>query len=167
MIAGLTKGDKAAEAGDQFEKHFCIGPTSLNREVYYSTLIYHTLKELYSQLGDISYANKTGSEKEIIDFYVLPQFAHFKEILDEGIKKDPLFANSAIVKFCYSIIKDNKLFKELEEMNIPAKNSSVKARISFQLKNLKEKVWFLRKLKEKKNFTCVQGLLGMGGVFMT
>ncbi|UVW83594.1 hypothetical protein [Wolbachia endosymbiont of Aedes albopictus] len=165
MIAGLTKGDKAAEAGDQFEKHFCIGPTSLNREVYYSTLIYHTLKELYSQLGDISYANKTGSEKEIIDFYVLPQFAHFKEILDEGIKKDPLFANSAIVKFCYSIIKDNKLFKELEEMNIPAKNSSVKARISFQLKNLKEKVWFLRKLKEKKNFTCVQGAFGDGWSF--
>lgn len=34
MIAGLTKGDKAVDAGkigDQFEKHFCIGPTSLNR----------------------------------------------------------------------------------------------------------------------------------------
>ncbi|MDX5508232.1 MAG: hypothetical protein O7149_06565 [Wolbachia endosymbiont of Hylaeus sinuatus] len=163
MIGSLAKEEKTADAGktgDQLEK--CIGPTSLNREVYYSTLIYHTLKELYSQLGDISYANKTGSEKEIIDFYVLPQFAHFKEILDEGIKKDPLFANSAIVKFCYSIIKDNKLFKELEEMNIPAKNSSVKARISFQLKNLKEKVWFLRELKEKKNFTYVQGAFGDG-----
>ncbi|QMV45920.1 hypothetical protein HC358_02270 [Wolbachia pipientis] len=160
MIGGLTKGDKAAEAGDQFEKHFCIGPTSLNREVYYSTLIYHTFKELYSQLSDISYANKTRSEKEIIDFYVLPQFARFKEIIDEGIKKDPSFANSAIVKFCYSIIKDNKLLKELEEVSIPAKNSSVKARISFQLKNLKEKVWFLRKLKEKKNFTYVQGAFG-------
>ncbi|MDE5061232.1 MULTISPECIES: hypothetical protein [Wolbachia] len=163
MIADLTKGDKAAEAGkigDQFEKHFCIGPTSLNREVYYSTLIYHTFKELYSQLGDISYANKTRSEKEIIDFYVLPQFARFKEIIDEGIKKDPSFANSAIVKFCYSIIKDNKLLKELEEVSIPAKNSSVKARISFQLKNLKEKVWFLRELKKKKNFTYVQGAFG-------
>ncbi|MBC6685748.1 hypothetical protein H9I48_00515 [Wolbachia pipientis] len=165
MIAGLIKGDKAAEAGDQFEKHFCIGPTSLNREVYYSTLIYHTLKGLDSQLGDISYANKTGSEKEIIDFYVLPQFAHFKEIIDEDIKKDPLFANSAIVKFCYSIVKDDKLFKELKEMNIPAKNSSVKARISFQLKNLKEKVWFLRGLKEKKNFTYVQGAFGDGWSF--
>ncbi len=163
MIAGLTKGDKAVEAGkigDQFEKHFCIGPTSLNREVYYSTLIYHTFKELYSQLDNISHANKTRSEKEIINFYVLPQFAHFKEILDEGIKKDPLFANSAIVKFCYSIIKDNKLFKELEEASIPAKNSSVKARISLQLKNLKEKVWLLRKLKEKKNFTYVQRAFG-------
>lgn len=163
MIAGLTKGDKAVDAGkigDQFEKHFCIGPTSLNREVYYSTLIYHTFKELYSQLDNISHANKTRSEKEIINFYVLPQFAHFKEILDEGIKKDPLFANSAIVKFCYSIIKDNKLFKELEEVSIPVENSSVKARISFQLKNLKEKVWFLRKLKEKKNFTYVQRAFG-------
>ncbi|WP_353279256.1 hypothetical protein [Wolbachia endosymbiont (group B) of Xanthorhoe designata] len=163
MIAGLTKGDKAVDAGkigDQFEKHFCIGPTSLNREVYYSTLIYHTFKELYSQLDNISHANKTRSEKEIINFYVLPQFAHFKEILDEGIKKDPSFANSAIVKFCYSIIKDNKLFKELEEISIPAENSSVKARISFQLKNLKEKVWFLRKLKEKKNFTYVQRAFG-------
>lgn len=76
-----------------------------------------------------------------------------------------MFANSAIVKFCYSIIKDNKLFKELEEMNIPAKNSSVKARISFQLKNLKEKVWFLRELKEKKNFTYVQGAFGDGWSF--
>ncbi|WP_143689576.1 hypothetical protein [Wolbachia endosymbiont of Nilaparvata lugens] len=163
MIAGLTKGDKAVDAGkigDQFEKHFCIGPTSLNREVYYSTLIYHTFKELYSQLDNISHANKTRSEKEIINFYVLPQFAHFKEILDEGIKKDPSFANSAIVKFCYSIIKDNKLFKELEEVSIPVENSSVKARISFQLKNLKEKVWFLRKLKEKNNFTCVQRAFG-------
>ncbi|WP_395460995.1 hypothetical protein [Wolbachia endosymbiont (group B) of Ablattaria laevigata] len=163
MIAGFTKGDKAVDAGkigDQFEKHFCIGPTSLNREVYYSTLIYHTFKELYSQLDNISHANKTRSEKEIINFYVLPQFAHFKEILDEGIKKDPSFANSAIVKFCYSIIKDNKLFKELEEVSIPAENSSVKARISFQLKNLKEKVWFLRKLKEKKNFTYVQRAFG-------
>ncbi|MGL9757621.1 MAG: hypothetical protein ACR5LA_01915 [Wolbachia sp.] len=163
MIAGLTQEDKEVDAGkigDQFEKHFCIGPTSLNREVYYSTLIYHTFKELYSQLDNISHANKTRSEKEIIDFYVLPQFERFKEIIDEDIKKDPSFANSAIVKFCYSIIKDNKLFKELEEMSIPAKNSSVKAGISFQLKNLKEKVWFLRKLKEKKNFTCVQRAFG-------
>ncbi|WP_374698363.1 hypothetical protein [Wolbachia endosymbiont (group B) of Limnophora tigrina] len=163
MIGGLTKGDKAAEAGkigDQFEKHFCIGPTSLNREVYYSTLIYHTFKELYSQLGNTSYADKTRSEKEIIDFYVLPQFARFKEIIDEGVKKDSSFANSAIVKFCYSIIKDNKLLKGLEKVSIPAKNSSVKARISFQLENLKEKVWFLRKLKEKKNFTYVQGAFG-------
>lgn len=159
MIGGLTKGDKAAEAGkigDQLGKDFCIGPTSLNREVYYSRLIYYTLKELYSQLGDISYANKTRSEKEIIDFYVLPQFARFKEIIDEVIKKDPSFANSAIVKFCYSIIKDNKLLKELEEVSIPAKNSSVKARVSFQLKNLKERVWFLGKLKEEKNFTAIQ-----------
>ncbi|MGL9759209.1 MAG: hypothetical protein ACR5LA_10820 [Wolbachia sp.] len=56
MIAGLAKGNKAVEAGkigDQFEKHFCIGPTSLSMEVYYSTLIYHTFKELYLQL-DVS-----------------------------------------------------------------------------------------------------------------
>ncbi|WP_265024036.1 coiled-coil domain-containing protein [Wolbachia endosymbiont (group A) of Epagoge grotiana] len=161
MIGSLAKEEKTAEAGktgDQLEK--CIGPTSLNREVYYSTLIYYTLKELYSQLGDISYANKTRSEKEIINFYVLPQFARFKEIIDEDIKKDPSFANSAIVKFCSSIIKNNKLLKELEEVSIPAKNSSVKARVSFQLKNLKEKVWFLGKLKEKKNFTYVQRAFG-------
>ncbi|MCX3065392.1 hypothetical protein OR222_05700, partial [Wolbachia endosymbiont of Drosophila pseudotakahashii] len=161
MIGSLAKEEKTAEAGktgDQLEK--CIGPTSLNREVYYSTLIYYTLKELYSQLGDISYANKTRSEKEIINFYVLPQFARFKEIIDEDIKKDPSFANSAIVKFCSSIIKNNKLLKELEEVSIPAKNSSVKARVSFQLKNLKEKAWFLGKLKEKKNFTDVQRAFG-------
>lgn len=88
MIGSLAKEEKTAEAGktgDQLEK--CIGPTSLNREVYCSTLIYYTLKELYSQLGDISYANKTRSEKEIINFYVLPQFARFKEIIDEDIKK--------------------------------------------------------------------------------
>ncbi|WP_264954144.1 coiled-coil domain-containing protein [Wolbachia endosymbiont (group A) of Endotricha flammealis] len=166
MIGSLAKEEKTAEAGktgDQLEK--CIGPTSLNREVYCSTLIYYTLKELYSQLGDISYANKTRSEKKIINFYVLPQFARFKEIIDEDIKKDPSFANSAIVKFCSSIIKNNKLLKELEEVSIPAKNSSVKARVSFQLKNLKEKVWFLRELKEKKNFTYVQGAFGDGWSF--
>ncbi len=56
------KNSRGRKTGDQLEK--CIGPTSLNREVYYSTLIYYTLKELYSQLGDISYANKTRSEKE-------------------------------------------------------------------------------------------------------
>ncbi|QTP63184.1 hypothetical protein HUB95_04190 [Wolbachia endosymbiont of Ceratosolen solmsi] len=166
MIGSLAKEEKTAEAGktgDQLEK--CIGPTSLNREVYCSTLIYYTLKELYSQLGDISYANKTRSEKEIINFYVLPQFARFKEIIDEDIKKDPSFANSAIVKFCSSIIKNNKLLKELEEVSIPAKNSSVKARVSFQLKNLKEKVWFLRELKEKKEFHLRAGAFGDGWSF--
>ncbi|WP_081600806.1 hypothetical protein [Wolbachia endosymbiont of Drosophila simulans] len=142
---------RAESASEKYPTcHLVHSEKLLSSLAYNQAILIHT----------ISHANKTRSEKEIINFYVLPQFAHFKEILDEGIKKDPSFANSAIVKFCYSIIKDNKLFKELEEISIPAENSSVKARISFQLKNLKEKVWFLRKLKEKKNFTYVQRAFG-------
>lgn len=126
-----------------------------------STIIYE-LHSLRNQVRNIAFLDREKL-KEVINSNVLFKLTCFKENIGR-IEKHPLFTNFTIAKFFCSIIKDDNLRKGLEKLSDPAKNSDIMsgATLCSQLSEiitdfkLKEKMRFLKELKEKSNFAALK-----------
>ncbi|MFP3030534.1 MAG: hypothetical protein ACEY3M_05010, partial [Wolbachia sp.] len=101
------------------------------------------------------------------DLYSSLLESHFTSLKDRinKMEKDNSFTkDSAIIKFCRSIAENNKLYKELKNLNNPAENFASKEFDSqlekiitgFKLKDLEDKVGFLMLLKEERDLTAIQ-----------
>ncbi|WP_353277406.1 hypothetical protein [Wolbachia endosymbiont (group A) of Agelastica alni] len=154
MLVGLTKGDKAAEAGKTSDQSENYDVKSVIRAASCAWYAIHCLLVLY------------GEEKEKLCYplRLTPRFTSFKNRIDEVEKDNSSTKDSAIIKFCRSIAENDKLYKELENLNNLAENFANKEFDSqlekiitgFKLKNLEDKVGFLILLKEESNFTAIQ-----------
>ncbi|WP_353275308.1 hypothetical protein [Wolbachia endosymbiont (group A) of Pipizella viduata] len=141
MIGGLTKGDKAAEAGED------SGIRSI------ASCAWSAINRLLA-----SY------ERDLYSSRLTLRFASLKDRIDEVEKENPSTKDSATIKFCRSIAENDKLCKELRNLNNLAENFANKEFDSqlekiitgFKLKDLEDKVGFLVLLKEESDFTAIQ-----------
>ncbi|WP_341822476.1 hypothetical protein [Wolbachia endosymbiont (group A) of Clivina fossor] len=154
MIGGLTKGDKAAEAGKTSDQSENYDVESVIRAASCTWYAIHRLLVLY------------GEEKEKLCYssrFTLP-FISLKNRINEVEKENPSTKDSATIKFCRSIAENDKLCKELRNLNNLAENFANKEFDSqlekiitgFKLKDLEDKVGFLVLLKEESDFTAIQ-----------
>lgn len=128
MIGGLTKGDKAAEAGED------SGIRSI------ASCAWSAINRLLA-----SY------ERDLYSSRLTLRFASLKDRIDEVEKENPSTKDSATIKFCRSISENDKLCKELRNLNNLAENFANKEFDSqlekiitgFKLKDLEDKVGFL------------------------
>ncbi|WP_375316287.1 hypothetical protein [Wolbachia endosymbiont (group A) of Colletes cunicularius] len=154
MIGGLTKGDKTAEAGKTSDQSENYDVESVIRAASCTWYAIHRLLVLY------------GEEKEKLCYssrFTLP-FISLKNRINEVEKENPSTKDSATIKFCSSIAENDKLCKELRNLNNLAENFANKEFDSqlekiitgFKLKDLEDKVGFLVLLKKESDFTAIQ-----------
>ncbi|MDR0288479.1 MAG: hypothetical protein LBH78_00230 [Rickettsiales bacterium] len=129
------------------------------------SFIVDELYSLWNQAHDNTLFDRKKLE-EVINSNVLSKLKYFKETID-GKEKHPLFTNFTIVKFYRSIIENEDLRKELEELGTPTQNSNLilgavfrsqleKIIADFKLENLREKMRLLKELKEKNSFAALR-----------
>ncbi|WP_341812587.1 hypothetical protein [Wolbachia endosymbiont (group A) of Conops quadrifasciatus] len=141
MIGGLTKEEKTAEAGED------SGIRSI------ASCAWSAINRLLA-----SY------ERDLYSSRLTLRFASLKDRIDEVEKENPSTKDSATIKFCRSIAENDKLCKELRNLNNLAENFANKEFDSqlekiitgFKLKDLEDKVGFLVLLKEESDFTAIQ-----------
>ncbi|WP_065095491.1 coiled-coil domain-containing protein [Wolbachia endosymbiont of Nomada leucophthalma] len=150
MTGSLAKEEKTAEAGKTSNQSENYDVESVIRVASCAWNAIHCLLASY--------------EYDLYSSWLESHFTSLKDCINKMEKDNSFTKDSAIIKFCHSIAENNKLYKELKNLNNPAENFANKEFDSqlekiitgFKLKDLEDKVGFLMLLKEESDFTAIQ-----------
>ncbi|WP_338482288.1 hypothetical protein [Wolbachia endosymbiont (group A) of Ophion costatus] len=144
MTGSLAKEEKTAEAGKTSNQSENYDVESVIRVASCAWNAIHCLLASY--------------EYDLYSSWLESHFTSLKDCINKMEKDNSFTKDSAIIKFCRSIAENNKLYKELKNLNNPAENFSQLEKIitGFKLKDLEDKVSFLMLLKEESDFTAIQ-----------
>ncbi|XP_044573724.1 trichohyalin-like [Drosophila ananassae] len=144
MTGSLAKEEKTAEAGKTSNQSENYDVESVIRVASCAWNAIHCLLASY--------------EYDLYSSWLESHFTSLKDCINKMEKDNSFTKDSAIIKFCRSIAENNKLYKELKNLNNPAEKFSQLEKIitGFKLKDLEDKVSFLMLLKEESDFTAIQ-----------
>ncbi|WP_250296942.1 coiled-coil domain-containing protein [Wolbachia endosymbiont of Oedothorax gibbosus] len=150
MIGSLAKEEKTAETGKTSNQSENYDVESVIRVASCAWNAIHCLLASY--------------EYDLYSSWLESHFTSLKDRINKMEKDNSFTKDSAIIKFCRSIAENNKLYKELKNLNNLAENFASKEFDSqlekiitgFKLKNLEDKVGFLMLLKEERDLTAIQ-----------
>ncbi|WP_353271724.1 hypothetical protein [Wolbachia endosymbiont (group A) of Nomada goodeniana] len=150
MIGSLAKEEKTAEAGKTSNQSENYDVESVIRVASCAWNAIHCLLASY--------------EYNLYSSWLESHFTSLKDCINKMEKDNSFTKDSAIIKFCRSIAENNKLYKELKNLNNLAENFAneefdsqlEKIITGFKLKNLEDKVGFLMLLKEERDLTAIQ-----------
>ncbi|WP_264338316.1 hypothetical protein [Wolbachia endosymbiont (group A) of Cheilosia soror] len=150
MTGSLAKEEKTAEAGKTSNQSENYDVESVIRVASCAWNAIHCLLASY--------------EYDLYSSWLESHFTSLKDRINKMEKDNSFTKDSAIIKFCRSIAENNKLYKELKNLNNLAENFAneefdsqlEKIITGFKLKNLEDKVGFLMLLKEERDLTAIQ-----------